>query len=89
MNRKARRTVWGLIAASSAIAAGMATRTALSASYRAVADDEPPRDPLEEDTEWGEALAWAAFTGAAMGISKVVVKSGARRGRRRLSGRRH
>jgi len=84
MHHNTRRGAWRLIAVSSAIAAGMATRTALSASYRAMTDEDPPRDPTAHDTGWPEALAWAAVTGAVVGLSKLVAKAGTVESRRRL-----
>lgn len=84
MKTRSSRTPWGLIAVASAIAAGLATRSALNAGYRATAGREPPTDPSEADTGWREALIWAAASGAVLGISKTVVKGGAQEGLRRL-----
>lgn len=40
-----------------------------------VFDKEPPKKPDKyEETTWGEALAWAALTGAMAGALKLVIR---------------
>lgn len=40
-------------------------------------DEEPPKKPDKyEKTTWGEAIAWAAVTGAMAGTMKLFIRRG-------------
>jgi len=59
-----------------AVAAGVATKSALEALWRTTRDEEPPNNPAAPDVSWRDALIWAASVGAAMGVAKVLSRRG-------------
>jgi hypothetical protein len=63
---------WKLFATVSAAAAGIATRKALTATFRKTTGRPPPANPEAPSTSWQEALGWAAASGAAMGLARML-----------------
>ena len=72
-----RRTMWKLLGMASGMAAATATRTVLRACWRRTRGGDPPSNPASRSTTWGEALVWAASSGVAMGVARVVAQRGA------------
>jgi hypothetical protein len=56
---------------------GIAARKALDAAWRAARHDDPPRNPAAPDTNWSEALAWAALSAVAIAGARLVANRGA------------
>ena len=73
MNPNQQRRLWQIAATGSAILAGIATRKALQSGWRRVKDEEPPENPDVSSVSWTNAILWAAMTGAAVGVSKMLV----------------
>lgn len=61
----------------SGAAAGAATRAALHAGWRRTKGGEPPANPASPGTRWSEALTWAAASGVAMAVTRLVAQRGA------------
>lgn len=59
-----------------AVAAGVATKSALEALWQTTRDEEPPNNPAAPDVSWRDALIWGASVGAAMGVAKVLTRRG-------------
>ncbi len=59
------------------IAAGSATRAALRAVWRRTRGGNPPTNPAAPSTRWSEALTWAAASGVAMAVTRLVAQRGA------------
>jgi Protein of unknown function (DUF4235) len=68
---------WKVVAAAFAIPTGIAVRKAVEAGWRAARHDDPPRNPASPDTDWAEALAWAALSGIAVAAARMVAARGA------------
>ena len=80
MNLSTQRTLWRLTGlATGALAAALA-RKALDRLWQSVRGAEPPRNPASRETTWGEAIAWAAASGVAMGVARLVTARGAAAG---------
>jgi Protein of unknown function (DUF4235) len=86
MGHAMEKTVWKLAATGAAVAAGMAVRTALMTMWRKVMKTEPPNNPADPATGWGEAIAWTAATGLVIGVARMAASRGAAAGWQRYTG---
>ena len=64
--------LWKVLAAMSAIAAAQAADKTLTVIWRGATGEKPPTTPEDPQTSWPEALAWAALSGAVMGVAKML-----------------
>ena len=69
--------LWKVVGGLSGVAAGMATRRLLQTGWRRVRGGDPPTNPAAPGTAWSEALAWAAASGVAMAVTRLVAQRGA------------
>ncbi len=73
------------------IATGVVTRkismVVLDKVWRKTKKTEPPADPASPGTPWAEALIWAAASGLAVGVSRLVATKGAATARTKLTGK--
>ena len=72
-----RRLLWKVVGLASGAAAGAATRAALHAGWKRARGSDPPANPASPATSWPEALIWAAASGVAMGVTRLVAQRGA------------
>ena len=86
MGHAMEKTVWKLAATGAAVLASVVVRNLLMAVWRGVAKNEPPNNPADPATGWGEALAWTAATGLVIGVARMVASRGAAAGWRRATG---
>lgn len=63
--------LWKVLAAVSAVAAAQAADKSLTVIWRGATGNLPPTVPEDPETTWTEALAWAALSGAVMGILRM------------------
>jgi hypothetical protein len=59
----------GLVAT---LAATMAARKAMSAAWKLSTGKQPPSNPEHPDVSFGEAVAWAAASGVAVGLARML-----------------
>jgi hypothetical protein len=64
--------LWKVLAALSAVAAAQAADKTLTVLWRGATGDKPPTVPEDPETNWAEALAWAALSGAVMGVARML-----------------
>ena len=73
------------------IATGVLTRkvsmVVLDKVWRKTKKTEPPADPASPGTPWVEALTWAAASGVAVGVGRLVATKGAATARMKLTGK--
>jgi NADPH:quinone reductase-like Zn-dependent oxidoreductase len=72
-----RRILWKVVGSLSGAAAGAATRALLRAGWRRTKGGDPPTNPASPSTRWSEALIWAAASGVAMAVTRLVAQRGA------------
>ena len=72
-----RRILWKVIGSLSGVAAGSATRALLRAAWRRTKGGDPPTNPASPSTRWSEALIWAAASGVAMAVTRLIAQRGA------------
>lgn len=76
-----------VLASGAAIAAGLAVRQGLEKGWERVSGRKPPRNPGSPLTDWREAMIWAAATGIAVGVGRVLGRRLLTTGWRRFRGR--
>jgi Protein of unknown function (DUF4235) len=86
MSQTAERAAWKLLGTGLAIITGLVVRKILIAVWRRATRHEPPTNPAAADTTWGEAVAWALASGAAIGVGRLVGTRGATAGWQRVVG---
>jgi hypothetical protein len=69
--------VWKVVGGLSGVAAGAATRQVLQKGWRRVKGADPPANPAAPGTAWSEALGWAAASGVAMAVARLIAQRGA------------
>ena len=72
------------------IVTGVATRkismVVLDKVWRKTKRTEPPADPASPATPWVEAITWAAASGVAVGVARLVTTKGVATARMKLTG---
>lgn len=63
---------WRLFGGASAILAGIAARKALTTGWRLATRRNPPANPAHPGTQWHEAVAFAAASGAVVGLARMI-----------------
>jgi uncharacterized protein DUF4235 len=56
------------------LGAAAVTRKLLDHSWKAAAGKNPPENPADPDVSIGEAVLWAAITGAAVALARMVAQ---------------
>jgi hypothetical protein len=63
---------WRVLGTGSAVvAAGLAER-GVRGLWQAVTGAQPPENPEDPDTRWGEAVTWALISGAAVALARLL-----------------
>jgi hypothetical protein len=78
--------MWRIVGAGAGVAAGWLVRKALERAWRATRGADPPTNPAASDTTWGEALLWAAASGVALAVTRMVAQRGAAEAWRAFTG---
>jgi hypothetical protein len=73
----AAETAWKAIGALSGMAAAKFARKAITTGWKRTVGGEPPTNPASPSTTWTEALAWAALSGVAVAVARLIVQRGA------------
>lgn len=81
-----RDLIWKVVGALTGMVAGVLARTVLKASWRSVKGTNPPTNPAAPSTTWTEAIAWAAASGVAIAVMKLVAQRGAAEAWRKKTG---
>ncbi len=72
------------------IVTGVVTRkismVVLDKVWRKTKKTEPPADPASPGTPWLEAITWAAASGVAVGVARLVTTKGVATARLKLTG---
>ena len=60
---------------------------ALSAVWKKTKHSEPPADPASPGTPWTEALSWAAASGVAMAVARLLATRGTATAKMKITGK--
>ncbi|HYH33915.1 MAG TPA: DUF4235 domain-containing protein [Nocardioides sp.] len=63
--------VWTLMSLVSVLGAAALSKKALHTSWKAATGKNPPANPADPDVEMREAVAWAAVSGALVGLARM------------------
>jgi hypothetical protein len=63
---------WKVLGTGSAVLAAAVMDRALTLVWRTATGVQPPENPEDPDTGWGEAVAWAALSGALIGLARLA-----------------
>ena len=66
------KIAWKIMGGIAAVVATLVADQALDAGWRAVTGAQPPTIPEDPDSSWREAIAWAALSGAVIGLARLV-----------------
>ena len=86
MGQTVDKTVWKVGTTLAAVLAGIVTRQALTAAWKAARKSDPPTNPASPSTQWSEAIAWTIVSGIAVGVGRLMASRGAAEGWRRYTG---
>jgi hypothetical protein len=64
--------IWSVFALAATLVAGLAARKAMTTSWRVATGKNPPQNPAHPDVSMGEAVAWAAASGVAVGLARML-----------------
>jgi hypothetical protein len=64
--------VWTLFGLAATLGATMAARKAMTATWKLSTGKQPPSNPEHPDVSMGEAVAWAAASGVAVGLARML-----------------
>ncbi|WP_110181515.1 DUF4235 domain-containing protein [Nocardioides solisilvae] len=63
---------WTVFSLGSALTAAAVARKTLTTSWRAATGKNPPENPADPDVDIWEAVAWAAVSGIAMQVARML-----------------
>ncbi len=66
--------IWSVMSLVSALGAAAFARKAIDTSWKAATGKNPPENPADPDTQLGEAVAWAATTGALVALARMLAQ---------------
>jgi len=66
--------IWSVMSLVSALGAAAFARKAIDTSWRAATGKNPPDNPADPDVQIGEAVAWAATTGALVALARMLAQ---------------
>ena len=75
-----------LVGIATGIVVRKVTDAALSKVWQKTKHQAPPADPAAPGTPWAEAISWAAASGVAMGVARLVATRGAATAKMKVTG---
>ena len=63
--------MWTVMGLAATTGAALAARKALDTTWKVATRKEPPQNPAHPDVSLGEAIAWAAVSGLAVGLARM------------------
>ena len=66
--------VWTVMSLVAGLGAAAVTRKLLDRSWKAASGKNPPENPADPDVSFGEAVLWAAVTGAAVALARMLAQ---------------
>lgn len=69
--------IWNGIASGAAIGAVVLTRPLVERLWKVLFRREPPGNPASREVQWREAMMWALFTGALVGVIRLLAQRAA------------
>ncbi len=64
--------VWSVMGLGATVGATLATRKAITATWKLSTGKNPPQNPAHPDVSIGEAAAWAVVSGVSVGLARML-----------------
>ena len=64
--------VWSVFSLAAALGAAAVAKKGLNTTWRAATGKNPPANPADPDVDVMEAVAWAAVSGALIGLARMA-----------------
>lgn len=77
---------WKVLGYGFAIPTGMVVRKSIDAVWMSAVGSDPPKNPAAPGTRWREAVGWAAASGVAVAVGRMVASRGAAAAYKTLTG---
>ncbi len=74
---------WKAAATVAAVVASIGARSVATAAWRATRNEDPPTDIDNPEISWRDAITWAALSGVAVALARVVATRMAARAQQR------
>lgn len=78
--------MWSLMGLAATVGATIAARRAMVVSWKLATGKKPPSNPEHPDVSLAEAIAWAAVSGVAVGLARMLASRKAANYYRRSTG---
>ena len=78
---------WKVIGYGFSIPTGILVRKAIQGSWTSIVGTDPPKNPEAPGTQWKEAIAWAAASGVAITVGRMIASAGAAKTYKTLTGK--
>lgn len=69
--------LWKGLATGASIIAAVAARNLATAGWKKGRGGDPPTNPADPTTSWGEALGWTVLVGVLAGVARLVARRSA------------
>ncbi|MDO9456534.1 DUF4235 domain-containing protein [Nocardioides sp.] len=66
--------IWSVFSLVSALGAAALAKKGLNATWKTATRKKPPENPADPDIELREAVAWAVFSGAFVGLARMLAQ---------------
>ena len=66
--------IWSVFSLVSALGAAAAAKKGLNATWKTATRKNPPENPADPDVQLREAVAWAVFSGAFVGLARMLAQ---------------
>ncbi|MCW2814963.1 MAG: hypothetical protein JWN84_2418 [Nocardioides sp.] len=66
--------VWSVFSLVSALGAAALAKKGINATWKTATRKKPPENPADPDVELREAIAWAVFSGAFVGLARMLAQ---------------
>lgn len=86
MGQTMEKITWKVAGVGSAILAGIAMRKVLTTGWEKARHQQPPMNPAQPGTSWGEAVAWTMAVGAGVGVARMLASRAAAAGWQKATG---
>jgi hypothetical protein len=72
MGQTVEKLAWKVAVIGTSLVAALGTQKALTAAWKAARHTDPPANPANPRTGWGDAVAWTLATAVSAGLAKIV-----------------
>ena len=68
---------WAIVSLGSAVLAAVVVRRAIRMGWKATQDEDPPLNPLRQDSDWTDAVLFSLASGLTVGLARLAARAAA------------